>query len=75
MRTFAESLPGSQSRADFQANLARILRSEADLPQGRFPLKRNALSKSRQLFQHVLISAQYSGNGLSALQVTKSHKC
>lgn len=52
---------GSQSRADFQANLARILRCEADLPQGKFPLKRNALSKSCQLFQNFLISALNSG--------------
>lgn len=48
---------GSQSKADFQADLARILRFKTDLPQGRFPLKRDVISKSCHPFQDFFISA------------------
>lgn len=54
--------PGSWSVVDFQADLAKILRSKADLPQGRFPLKKDVMSKSCQPFQDCFISTIHSGN-------------
>lgn len=53
--------PGSQIGADFQADFARFLRSKADLPQGRLPLKRDVTTKSFQPFQNICISAIQQG--------------
>lgn len=63
--------PGSQSGIDFQADLARILRSKADLPQGRFPLTPSPVSLSKT----VPFLPYTQETGLPALQVRKPYGC